>query len=59
MPSECPSFGTEGAGLTQGTSRVRMGVFPTNLGSRRHSPSLKTLRKYARACGKRLEIKIV
>lgn len=54
------------ARLTQAEVAIRMGVHPTalariesSLGSRRHSPSLETLRKYARACGKRLEIRIV
>lgn len=54
------------AGLTQEQVAARMGVsqpslarIESTLGSRKHSPSLETLRKYARACGKRLEIKIV
>ncbi|EIJ75024.1 MAG: transcriptional regulator, XRE family [Leptospirillum sp. Group II 'C75'] len=54
------------ARLTQAEVANRMGVHPSalariesSLGSRRHSPSLETLRKYARACGKRLEIRIV
>ena len=54
------------AGLTQGEVASRMGVsqpalarIESSLGSRKHSPSIETLRKYARACGKRLEIKIV
>lgn len=54
------------ARLTQAEVAARMGVHPqalarieSSLGSRKHSPSLETLRKYARACGKRLEIRIV
>lgn len=54
------------AGLTQEQVAALMGVSQPNLariesalGSRKHSPSLETLRKYARACGKRLEIRIV
>ena len=54
------------AGLTQEQVAARMGVsqpslarIESTLGSRKHSPSIETLRKYARACGKRLEIKIV
>ena len=54
------------ARLTQAEVASRMGVHPSALariesalGSRKHSPSLETLRKYARACGKRLEIRIV
>jgi len=54
------------AGLTQEQVASRMGVsqpalarIESSLGSRKHSPSIETLRKYARACGKRLEIKIV
>ncbi len=54
------------AGLTQEEVASRMGMsqpalarIESSLGSRKHSPSLETLRKYARACGKRLEIKIV
>ena len=54
------------AGFTQAEVADRMGIKPSalariesSLGSRKHSPSIETLRKYARACGKRLEIKIV
>jgi len=53
------------AGLTQSEVAVRMGIKPSSLarieaslGSRRHSPSLATLRKYAIACGKKLIIKL-
>lgn len=54
------------AGLTQEQVAALMGVsqpslarIESALGSRKHSPSLETLRKYAQACGKRLEIRIV
>ena len=51
------------AGFTQAEVADRMGIKPSALAriesSLGHSPSLETLRKYARACGKRLEIKIV
>ena len=54
------------AGLTQAQVAARMGVkqsalarIETSLGSRRHSPSLATLRKYAEAMGRRLEIRLV
>ena len=54
------------AGFSQAEVADRMGIKPSSLariesslGSRKHSPSLETLRKYARACGKRLEIRIV
>lgn len=54
------------AGLTQAEVAARMGIKPSSLariegslGSHKHSPSLETLRKYARACGKRLEIRLV
>jgi len=54
------------AGLTQVEVAARMGIKPSSLariegslGSHKHSPSLETLRKYARACGKRLEIRLV
>ena len=51
------------AGLTQAEVASRMGVAQPALAriesSLGHSPSLETLRKYARACGKRLEIRIV
>jgi len=54
------------AGLTQADVAVRMGVsqpvlarIESSLGSRKHSPSLATLRKYAGACGKKLVIHMV
>ncbi|MCL5285170.1 MAG: helix-turn-helix domain-containing protein [Nitrospirae bacterium] len=53
------------AHLTQTEVAARMGVHPSalariesSLGSRRHSPSLETLRKYAKACGGKLKITI-
>ncbi|MBI3525678.1 MAG: helix-turn-helix transcriptional regulator [Betaproteobacteria bacterium] len=54
------------AGLTQADVAARMGVsqpvlarIESSLGSRKHSPSLSTLRKYADACGKKLVIQMV
>lgn len=54
------------AGLTQADVAARMGVsqpvlarIESSLGSRKHSPSLATLRRYAEACGKRLVIQMV
>lgn len=54
------------AGLTQADVASRMGVsqpvlarIESSLGSRKHSPSLATLRRYAEACGKKLVIQIV
>jgi len=54
------------AGLTQEQVAQRMGVkqsalarVESSLGSRKHAPSLATLRKYANAVGFRLEIKMV
>lgn len=54
------------AGLTQADVAGRMGVsqpvlarIESSLGSRKHSPSLATLRKYADACGKKLVIQMV
>ena len=54
------------AGLTQEQVAQRMGVkqsalarVESNLTSRKHAPSLTTLRKYAAAVGCRLEIKMV
>lgn len=53
------------AGLSQAEIARRMGVkssslarIETSLGSRKHSPTLETLRRYAEACGKKLIIKI-
>lgn len=53
------------AGLTQVQVAARMGINPaslarieSSLGSRKHSPSLETLRKYAQACGMRLTINL-
>ncbi|PTL35026.1 transcriptional regulator [Candidatus Methylomirabilis limnetica] len=54
------------AGLTQEQVAARMGVsqpalarVETSLGSRKHSPSLATLRKYAVAVGCKLQIRLV
>jgi DNA-binding XRE family transcriptional regulator len=54
------------AGLTQEEVAQRMGVkqsalarIESSLGSRAHSPSLATLRRYAEACGKKLVINMV
>jgi len=54
------------AGLTQADVAARMGVsqpvlarVESSLGSRKHSPSLETLRRYAGACGKKLVIQMV
>lgn len=53
------------AGLTQAEVASKMGVsqpvlarIESSLGSRKHAPSLSTLRKYASACGKRLVIQM-
>src|SRR5205823_13048605 len=53
------------AGLTQAQVAARMGTqtpavarLESGGGSRRHSPSVATLRKYARAVGCRLEIRL-
>ena len=53
------------AGLTQAEVAERMGIaqsalarIESSLGSRKHSPSLATLRRYAEACGKKLTIAI-
>lgn len=53
------------AGLTQSEVAARMGTqtpavarLETGGGSRRHSPSVATLRKYAQAVGCRLEIRL-
>lgn len=52
------------AGLTQVELAERMGVsqpvvarIEGSIGSRKHAPSLATLRKYADACGQRLVIR--
>ncbi|BBL73014.1 helix-turn-helix domain-containing protein [Methylomagnum ishizawai] len=54
------------AGLTQediarrmGTTKSAVSRLEASFGNDRHSPSLATLRKYAKACGKRLEIRLV
>ena len=54
------------AGLTQTEVARRMGVsqpvlarIESSLGNRRHSPSLDTLRKYAKACGRKLQIRLI
>jgi DNA-binding XRE family transcriptional regulator len=54
------------AGLTQADVALRMGVsqpvlarIESSLGSRKHSPSLSTLRRYAAACGKKLIIQMI
>jgi len=53
------------AGLTQAQVAERMGTQPPaiarlerSLATGKHSPSLATLRKYAEACGKELELKL-
>ena len=53
------------AGLTQGEVAARMGTKPPAVarleaggGSRRHSPSIASLRRYAEAVGCRLEIRL-
>ena len=52
------------AGLTQAEVAERMGTHPPAVArlesfNRQHSPSLKTLRKYAEAVGCDLEIKLI
>lgn len=54
------------AGLTQADVAERMGVsqpvvarIEASLGSRAHSPTLNTLRRYADACGMKLVIQMV
>jgi len=54
------------AGLTQADVAERMGVsqpvvarIEASLGSRAHSPTLDTLRRYAEACGMKLIIQMV
>jgi DNA-binding XRE family transcriptional regulator len=53
------------AGLTQAQVAERMGIkqsalarIESSLTNKQHSPSLATLRKYAEACGKRLEFSL-
>lgn len=53
------------AGLTQTELAARMGVsqpvvarIEGSIGSRKHAPSLATLRRYAEACGQRLVIRL-
>jgi DNA-binding XRE family transcriptional regulator len=53
------------AGLTQGQVAERMGTqapavarLERALASGKHSPSLATLRKYVKACGKRLVLRV-
>lgn len=54
------------AGLTQEDMALRMGTTKSAISrleasfvGAKHSPSLATLRKYAKACGKRLDIRLV
>jgi DNA-binding XRE family transcriptional regulator len=54
------------AGLTQAQVAERMGTkapavarLESSLASGKHSPSIETLRKYAKALGKRLEVHLV
>jgi DNA-binding XRE family transcriptional regulator len=54
------------SGLTQQAIASKMGIaqsalsrIESNIGNPKHSPTLDTLRKYAQACGKRLEIRLV
>jgi DNA-binding XRE family transcriptional regulator len=54
------------AGLTQAQVAERMGTQPPaiarlerSLATGKHSPSLATLRKYAEACGRALELKLL
>jgi DNA-binding XRE family transcriptional regulator len=54
------------AGLTQAEVARRMGVsqpvlarIESSVVSRKHSPSLTTLRRYAEACGRKLQIRLV
>ena len=54
------------AGLTQeevarrmGTTKSAVSRLESSFGNDKHSPSFATLRKYANACGKKLEIKLV
>lgn len=54
------------AGLSQAEVARRMGTqapsiarLESSMSKRRHSPTVDTLRKYAAACGKKLEIRLV
>ena len=54
------------AGLTQAQVAERMGTKPSAVarlesggGSKKHSPSVATLHRYAKAVGRRLEIRLV
>ena len=54
------------AGLTQEEVAVRMGTsksavsrLESSLRDPRHSPTFETIRRYAKACGKRVEIQLV
>lgn len=54
------------SGLSQAEIARRMGTKPPALsrmlagvGDNKHSPSIATLRKYAEACGKKLQIRLV
>lgn len=56
----------EAAGLTQEEVAVRMGTsksavsrLESSLRDPRHSPTFETIRRYAKACGKRVEIQLV
>lgn len=53
------------AGLTQAQVAERMGTYAPavarlerSLASGKHSPSIATLRKYAKACGKKLVVRV-
>ena len=54
------------AGLTQEQIATRMGTtksavsrLESSLRDPKHSPSFETIRRYAKACGKRVEIQLV
>jgi len=54
------------AGLTQEEVAIRMGTsksavsrLESSLRDPRHSPTFETIRRYAKACGKRVEIQLV
>ena len=42
-----------------GVSQPVLARIESSLGSRKHSPSLETLRRYAGACGKKLVIQMI